>query len=187
MEETKLKKEFKRSDVQRMRNIITGKPGESTKTQIGWEKNNQIHKEGEVWEEMGKTWTIKNGIKQTVTKMDSIKRLTILPLSCPKCKKHMKIDDLNKKAYYIHNTCFDCMIEMETELKAQGKYEDYEKEHTEGAKDAFVNDLENALDAWFNSQESFINEQGDVEGWAGGDKQKIYEAAKNQLDKLRNT
>ena len=28
--------------------------------------------EGDVWEESGKTWMIKNGIKRTVTKMDKV-------------------------------------------------------------------------------------------------------------------
>ena len=74
-----LKKEFNPRDVQRMRNIITGQTGDRTQIQMGWERNQEAHKEGDIWEENGKKWTIKKGIKQSVTKLDEIKRLVVLP------------------------------------------------------------------------------------------------------------
>ena len=92
-----LKKEFSKRDVQRMRNIITGNTGDKTQIQTGWEVNKEDHKEGDIWEDGGKRWTIKNGIKQTVTKLDEIKRLTILPLTCPNCGGVMKVHDIEKK------------------------------------------------------------------------------------------
>ena len=57
-----LKKEFKRKDVQRARNLITGKTDASTGTQIGYKKETKDYEEGDVWTEGRKTWTIKNGI-----------------------------------------------------------------------------------------------------------------------------
>ena len=69
-----LKKEFKRKDVNRARNLIMGKTGASTGTQIGYNKKVEDHKEGDVWTENRKTWTIKNGIKQTISKLDKIKK-----------------------------------------------------------------------------------------------------------------
>ena len=69
-----LKKEFNRKDVERARNLIQGKTDDSTETQIGYSKKRVDHKEGDVWTENRKTWTIKNGIKQTVSKLDSIKK-----------------------------------------------------------------------------------------------------------------
>jgi uncharacterized protein (UPF0128 family) len=92
-----LKKEFKKSDVQRMRNIITGKTGDRTQILGGWENKIEEHKEGDAWEEDGKKWTIKNGIKQSITKLDKFKHLISLPLTCPSFKKPMKADELNKK------------------------------------------------------------------------------------------
>ena len=44
-------------------------------TQIGYTKEYVEHKEGDVWEENGKQWTIKNGIKQTVTKLDAVENV----------------------------------------------------------------------------------------------------------------
>jgi len=60
--ETLLNRQFTEREVQRMRNIVMEKHGDKTQSQIGYENNIQ-RKEGDTWEEQGKTWTIKNGIK----------------------------------------------------------------------------------------------------------------------------
>jgi hypothetical protein len=91
--ESNLKKEFGQRDVQRMRNIISGNTGDRTQIQTGYEKGISTHKEGDVWEENGKKWTIKDGIKQNVTKLDSVKNLVVMPLSCPNCGHVMKVDN----------------------------------------------------------------------------------------------
>ena len=85
-----LKKEFKRKDVQRARNLIMGKTGNSTGTQIGYSNKQKDYKEGDIWVEKKKTWTIKNGIKQTISKLDKVKKEIFMPLSCPCCNKVMK-------------------------------------------------------------------------------------------------
>ena len=38
----------------------------------GYEKVKQKHTEGETWIEDGRTWTIKNGLRQNVTKLDGV-------------------------------------------------------------------------------------------------------------------
>ncbi len=38
-----LKKEFKSADVQRLRNLMTGKQGEKTTTGVGYEKSKEFH------------------------------------------------------------------------------------------------------------------------------------------------
>ena len=83
MSDNMLKREFKTRDVQRMRNILTKDYGAKTGVQIGYTKENTEHKEGDVWEERGKQWTIKNGIKMTVTKLDIVKKALQMPLVCP--------------------------------------------------------------------------------------------------------
>jgi hypothetical protein len=183
--ENTLKKEFNPRDVQRMRNIITGKTGERTQIQTGWEKNNQDYKEGDVWEENNKTWTIKNGIKMTVTKLDKVKELVLMPLSCPECGNVMKINDLNKKMWGIHKKCFDCVIKMETEIKRQGKWDEYCAGIMNRNKNAELDDLEAALEQWVDEEDSFVSEQGEVEKWGGGDKKAIYKQVKAELVELR--
>jgi hypothetical protein len=183
--ENTLKKEFNPRDVQRMRNIITGKTGDRTQIQTGWEKNNQDHKEGDVWEENSKTWTIKNGIKMTVTKLDKIKDLVLMPLCCPACNNVMKINDYNKKMWGIHKKCFDCVIKMESEIKRLGKWDEYCSNIMNRNKNAELDDLEAALEQWVDEQDSFVSEQGEVEKWGGGDKKAIYKQVKAELVELR--
>lgn len=181
-----LKKEFAQKDVQRMRNIISGKSGERTSIQSGYEKIKKDYIEGDVWEENGKQWTIKNNIKQTVTKFDKIKRLVVLPYKCPSCNKHMSATELNKKMYSIHNTCFDCVVEMETKLKIEGRYSEYEKSLLNANKNHMLIDLEQVLDNWINETDSFVSEDGVVESWSKGKgNDEFYKNAKENIKILK--
>ena len=74
MKDNVLKKEFKKKDVERLRNLVKGKYGEKTGQSIGYKKEEKFHNEGDVWEENDRTWTIKDGIKQNITKLDEIKK-----------------------------------------------------------------------------------------------------------------
>lgn len=169
MSEHNLKKEFSKRDVQRMRNLITGDASGATGTQTGYTKQHIEYKEGDTWEENGKKWTIKKGIKQTVTKFDKLKQLIIMPITCPKCSQPMKLHDLNKKMWSIHSMCLNCVIKMEAEIKRTGKWEEYEKQMMNNNKNAMVDDFEEAFNNFMNTKaESYVTEQGDVESWSGG-------------------
>ena len=180
-----LKKEFSKRDVQRMRNILTDNAGDRTQIQTGWDKNQEVHKEGDVWEENGKKWTIKNGIKQTVTKLDNIKKLVLMPLVCPNCGGLMKTEGLDKKMWAIHSKCFDCVVKMESELKRLGKYEEYVANIGNQNKNAQLDDLEAALEQWVDEKETFVSEMGEVEKWGGGNKNAIYKQVKEEIARLR--
>ncbi len=189
MSDTNLKKEFSKRDVQRMRNIITGNAGGATGVQVGYSKQQQDYQEGDVWEENGKQWTIKNGIKQTVTKFDKLKKMVVMPLACPSCDKPMKSNIYNKKMYMIHGICNDCVIEMEAKIKREGKWDEYEKKMMNANKNSMVDDFEKAFEAFINTKGvSYITEAGDVETWSGG---KVNEDeiknVKEYIKKLRET
>ena len=178
-----LKKEFKRKDVQRARNLIMGNSGASTSTQVGYKKEIKEYQEGDVWTENKKTWTIKNGIKQTVSKLDTIKKEVFMPLSCPCCGKIMK-KRLDKYNYKIHKKCHDCVIEFEHKLKIKGEYQNYIKKLKAKNSLDIVDEMESyLLDAINTSNSSFVSEDGVIEKWSGGVNkkewnQKIKEAAK---------
>ena len=190
MSENNLKKEFSKRDVQRMRNIITGNAGDATGVQVGYSKQSQDYQEGDIWEENGKRWTIKNGIKQTVTKFDKLKQLFTFPLTCPECSKPMKDYEINRKMYNIHNKCFDCVVAYETELKRQGKFEEYAKNLIGGGVKQYIKDLEDAL-IDFNSEvdDQFVTEQGDIETWKGKgvDKEKFTKEIQEHIQELKDT
>ena len=163
-----LNKEFKRKDVERIRNLVKGKSGESAETQVGFTSKKEDHKEGDIWEENGKKWTIKDGIKQTATKLDKVKKEAILPLFCPNCGSLMK-NQHDPQMYKIHKMCFNCVIDMEAKLKLEGKYEEYERNIIANNAEAYLDDLEQyLLEAINTSNNQYVSERGEVERWKGG-------------------
>ena len=174
-----LKKEFKRKDVQRARNLLTGKTGASTGTQIGYSTKQKDYKEGDVWTEGRKTWTIKNGIKQTISKLDKIKKEVFMPLCCPECGNVMK-KRLDKPHYRINKKCYDCVIDFEGKLIVRGEYEDYKNKLKGKNSIDILNELESTLLSAVNvSNSNFVSEDGVVEKWVGGiDKEKFTEEIK---------
>ena len=184
-----LKKEFKRKDVNRARNLITGNTGASTGTQIGYSKKTEDHKEGDVWKEGRKTWTIKKGIKQTVSKLDKIKKEVFTPLCCPECSKVMK-HHLDVNSYRIHKNCHDCVIKFEHQLHINKEYDSYIEKLKTKNNLSILEEVESYLLGAVNkSNDGYVSEDGVVERWVGGiDKAKftkeIKEAAKARRKRL---
>lgn len=163
-----LNKEFRKTDVNRLRNLIQGKTGDSTSTQIGYNTKQEDRKEGDIWVENKKTWTIKNGIKQTISKLDKIKKEVFMPLCCPECSNVMK-KRLDKPNYNIHKKCFDCVVDFEHKLKIKGEYNDYIKNLKAKNSLDIVDEMESyLLDAINTSNSGFVSEDGVVERWVGG-------------------
>ena len=187
--ETLLKKEFEKRDVQRIRNLLSGKQGDATQTQVGYTSKQIDRNEGDIWEEFGRKWTIKNGIKMSVTKLDRAKKAAFTPLLCPSCSKSMKTGH-DKKMFILHKTCFDCVIKMETQLKIDGKYQEYEdkiiKANANFALDEFVNGFDSFLDS-MDSNNGFVTEQGDIEDWhvKALNKHKIREQVMKDVEESR--
>ena len=163
-----LKKEFKRKDVDRARNLIMGKSGASSETQVGYKKKRIDYKEGDVWKENGKTWTIKDGIKQTISKLDAIKKEVFMPLCCPKCGKVMK-GQLDKPNYKIHKMCLNCVVDYEHKLRLKGEYDNYLKTLRLKNRLTEIDEMESMfLDLANQSNEGYISEHGELERWKGG-------------------
>ena len=185
MSENVLKKDFKHQDIQRLRNLVQGKNGERTTIGIGYEKKKSFHKEGDVWDENGRTWTIKNGIKQNLTKLDKAKKSVTLPLFCPCCSNLMK--NRHDKLFYIqYNRCFNCQIDFETDLRKLGLWEEYEKNIINSDIDHIATDYSTWIDELINgSNESYITEAGDVEKWVGSAKNKLLQNKEETIKYLQ--
>ena len=190
MSDNMLKREFKTRDVQRMRNILTKDYGAKTGTQIGYNKGYVEHKEGDVWQENNKTWTIKNGIKMTVTKLDIVKKALQMSLTCPTCHQPMNKGRLDKVMYSIHKQCSDCVIKHETELKRQGKFDEYQQSINKQSVVYHIKEMENImLELALNqSNESFVTEAGDIEAWKGKgiDNEKLLQDIQEYIQKLKD-
>lgn len=110
------------NDVRRKIAEVTKREGE--KLVFGWRGEPEPErKEGDVWTDInGRRWTIKNGIRQTVTKLDDAKT----PWWCPRCNKPLN-HKFDIKFWRIRGHCMDCVIKDETEIRRQGKWEEYER------------------------------------------------------------
>jgi len=186
MSKSRLNKEFSERDIKRMRNIVSGNTANRTRVQAGYEKQVKEYSEGDIWEENGKKWTIKNSIKQNVTKHDKLREIIKFPLKCA-CDKPMKPTKLNKKMWTIHGKCFDCVVKHETHLKSTGQYEEYASKLMNANKNTFVTDYEQAVEAYIHDTgDTFMSEAGDIENWSKAKlNPEIIKVLKNNIKQLK--
>ena len=183
--ENVLKKEFQKRDVERLRNLMTGKYGDKTRSSVGFSKKQEFYKEGDIWEADGRTWTIKEGIRQNITKLDKAKKAHVMPLLCPKCKKVMK--NRNDKPFYnIHKMCFNCVIDFEHELRKEGKWDEYQRKVKNNEIDNHIKEYKLFVQEKLReSNEAHVSEAGEVERWVGKiDEDKVNEATQEVIDYL---
>ena len=182
--ETVLKKEFQKKDVERLRNLMQGRYGEKTRSSVGFTNPQEFYDEGDVWESDGRTWTIKNGIKQNITKLDKAKKEHNMPLFCPKCSKLMKRVD--KPYYNVHKYCLHCHARAEDKLKAEGKYEEHYNEINNKTIDGRIEEFNQYINEKLKeSNNSFVSENGEVEKWVGGlDADKVEEYTNQAIQLL---
>ena len=180
-----LKKEFKQRDVERLRNLVKGKYGDRTTVGIGYSKPKEFHNEGDIWEEDGRKWTIKNGIKQNITKLDGAKHSVILPLFCPKCSKSMK-PHLDKQWFIVNGHCYNCQVDYEFQLRKEGKFEEMEKQVINDHLEGVTKDFEVWFNELINTKDQFITEAGDVEKWDGSGKEQLLKQKQEALEYLQS-
>jgi hypothetical protein len=149
------------------------------------------HIEGDVWDERGKTWTIKNGIKRTVSKLDYARKEFSTPLACPNCGKSMK-HHLDEKMWAIHKTCFNCVIDMEHAIMKTGKYDEYVKNKIIANAEGFVKDYESYINDYMQESVSnvHVTEDGQIEKWKNADQSQVEEmkvtAIKDLTEKIED-
>jgi len=188
-----MRKSISESKVQRMRNLATGNIHAKSTIRSGYTTKRTIRKEGDVWEERGKTWTIQNGLKQTVNKLDKARKENAVPLCCPNCNKRMRhITD--KFAYSHFKFCMDCLAEFETNIKKKGKehWLEYVKSVKSKNFDSWLKEIKEEYSDFLNQRESktMISEHGDIEDWGTGQTkeqlQKMFDKEIKKIMELKN-
>ena len=140
---------------------------------------NKRHVTGEVWEEQdasGNKFVIeqKDGYRVKKTKnSEAFNELRAELKSFPNCRKDIctcpGTHRLDKKMQIIHKMCFDCVIEMEHELKIAGKYEEYEQQKMRENAEAWLKSAERdvaLLKETYTQASQFVSStNGDIETW----------------------
>jgi hypothetical protein len=185
MKDNILKKEFKKKDVERLRNLVKGKSTERTGAGVGYTKQEEFHKEGDIWEENGRKWTIRDGVKENITKLDKFKKATV-PLFCPSCNKIMN-KQLDPHYFKAHGACLDCIKEKETKLILAGKLENHSKEIKNKEIDKVIEEFTQFMKHKMSeSNDGFVTESGEVENWVGGiNKERAEESLREGIEYLK--
>jgi transcription elongation factor Elf1 len=181
-----LKKEFSKKDVTRVRNVMSGKAGERTVDGIGYTKQ-QIHREeGDIWTENGREWTIKDGLRQNITRLDKVKE-ALMPMFCPSCNKIMK-SHLDDPVYKYFRRCFNCQAKFEMDLRLEGLFDDWKKELDNSAIDLMIDGARDFLeDALTESNQGWVSEAGEVQKWRGGiNKELAYKSLNETIEYLES-
>jgi len=165
-----MKKGIKKNAVQRMRNLVTGDYTSKTVAQSGYSKKSSAKKvEGDVWEERGKSWTIKNGIKQTVTKQDAARELARIPTHCPKCDAKMNKQQ-HKFMYIRFKHCLLCQTNLEFQMREEGTYDEWEHKQMSLNFEKWLYKSKEEFKDWLKTRKAqkAITEAGKIEDWSGG-------------------
>jgi len=161
----------KLQNIKALKQMLRGEHKIQTKTQLGYEEHKleEEHNEGDVWEENGKIWTIKNGIK--ISKKRGIKASELY--SFPNCQKDKCIKNqfnttiADKQIGSKTGMCLDCTAAYETKLRINGEYEEYEnRKITENAVNMYKqHKLEFDLLKDSIQHSEYINTDGTIEDW----------------------
>ena len=186
MSDSILKKEFNKKDVERLRNLVKGKNSKRTTQGIGYTKKQEFHKEGDIWEENGRKWTIKDGIKQNITKLYKFKKSAV-PLFCPSCGTIMN-KQLDPHYFKAYGACLDCIKIKESKIKTSGEWEDHKTTTHNKEIDKYIEEYTQFIEMKMEeSNDSFITEAGEIEKWRGGiKKDQAEEALREGIEYLKS-
>jgi len=178
---------MEKSNLKRVRNILSGNYTGKTLTSVGYRELEKEHVEGDVWEEGGRSWTIKNGIKRNVTKLDTVRKSVQMPLSCPHCDRVMR-KKIDKKMWMLRGKCLDCIVEEDTEKMKKGQFKKYEKETISNNMDYYFEQVKDFFVDYIDKYDSkhFVTEQGDIEEWNPGyGKEQLRKMFDEQIEEFK--
>lgn len=152
-------KKNKLQNIKAVQQMIDGTHKFQTKKSIGFSdatstaKKSEYHEIGDIWEEIdpitGNVTIIeqRDGFRIKKTKnSDTLQNVRDYIRSFPNCRKEKctcinphPIDETMRKS---NGMCFDCTIEMEHELKKQGKFHEYAKDKIRANALAWLRDAE---------------------------------------------
>ena len=149
----------------RIREILSGG---TPKVQVGYMPEKVERKEGEQWEdEGGKEWEKKNGIIQSIPKLQDAR----VPLFCPSCGSIMGKRSKDIDVFYKFGFCLECLLKRDIQMVRNGTFGEYEKKYMKSKQVGFFSDAKLEIEDYLKSFEKgyieFPNENGKMERWTG--------------------
>ena len=189
----------KLQNIKAIKEMIAGTHRSQTKNQVGMYsgETHQVRNIGDIWEETinGTVYEIeqKQGFRVKKPKNSIREEIQDYLESFPNCKKDCTCTNpthLDKKMRVIHGMCFDCVIEMEHELKKQGKFEEYQRNKIRNNAEAWLKRAEDDVrllkEAYTKSSEVVQNAEGDVETWhAKMSTEEFEDTVQKQFDEFK--
>lgn len=176
----------KLQNIKAIQQMLDGTHKFQTKKTVGFSdaksasKQSERHEVGDVWEETdihGNIHVIEQheGFRIRKTKNSEIFQSIRDELRAfPNCRKDVctciGTHHLDQQMRKIHGMCFDCVIEMEHELKNTGTYEEYERNKIHENALAWLRDAERDVEllkkAYTESTKFVSNGDGVIETWS---------------------
>jgi len=164
----------KLNNIKAVKEMLGGEHKTQTKKTISFtDKVVERREDGETWiDNKGQKWEQRNGYKVKIGKMAKLREEL---KSFPNCNTENSScnctepgqADLKMKA--IHGMCLNCVVEMEHNLKMNGKYEEYERKKMLSNAEAWLKQAELEKEVLKTTlKASFVNEDGSIEEWAEG-------------------
>lgn len=174
----------KLQNIKAVQQMLDGTHKFQTKKTVGFSdvksKQSEIREIGDIWEETdahGNTYVVeqRDGFRIRKTKNSDLFQTVRDELQAfPNCRKEtctcIGTHQLDQKMRKIHGMCFDCVIEMEHELKKAGRYEEYERNRIRENALAWLRDAERDVEllkqTYTQTQQFVSNSDGHVEHWS---------------------
>ena len=178
-------------NIDAVKKILDGTHRTQTRTSVSLNVKDAPVKRtiGERWiDENGKEWEQREGYKISVTKALDLLAEHRMPECCPKCSVPMTKKNLDERMWRIHSMCFDCVIDMEHQLRIEGKYSEYERQKVRENAMAWLVQAEKDVDDLVEAYKiaSFVNQDGSVEKWAGGlSPEEFKEKVQTEFEKFK--
>jgi hypothetical protein len=108
-----------------------------------------------------------------------------VPMFCPECEGIMKHRN-DTTMYFKHGKCFDCVLQMEHELRCNGGWELYEKKKVLANMRDWIRDNRAELEVFRRNKDAQTDvlESGEVLEWQGGNADEVIQEYEEFLDML---
>ena len=172
----------KLQNIKAVKQMLDGTHKFQTKKTIGFTdakqkaEKNKKRKVGDIWEEKIGTTTYlieqMNGFRVKKPKNSVASEVREYLNSYPNCQKKCcktSFNHLDKKMQKIHGMCYDCVIDMEHELRITGKYKEYEQNKIKENALAWLKnaeeDVKHLKQVYTETQQYVTNADGLMETW----------------------